>query len=218
MNNTLYDSVAKAGLPVTHVCEVGVYLPETSNVLGWVYEGIRTTLVECDPIIVRTLKEHFGNHPHVSTIDVAVANEPGTLTLYRTGASTFGSNVSASPAQINDGYRPDDKDAFTARAVTFDSIDDGSIDILSIDIEGGEWNVLRHMISRPQIISIETHGKRYVNPFKAEIEQWMRDNGYGTWYTDATDTVYRKGWKDPSVDRSPRTSLWKQIKKLIRGY
>lgn len=218
MNNTLYEAVASAGLTVSHVCEVGVYLPATSNVLGWIYNGLRTTLVECDPLIVRTLREHFANHPHVSISDVAVADEPGTLTLYRTGASTFGSNVPASPAQINDGYRPEANDAFTVRAATFDTIDDGSIDVLSIDIEGGEWYVLKHMISRPQIISIETHGKRYVNPFKREIELWMRDNEYGAWYVDATDTVYRKGWTGARIDKSPPTSLWKRIKKVVRGY
>jgi len=47
MNTNLYRMTTEAGLTVEHVCEVGVYLPETSNVLNWIQEGVRTSLVEC---------------------------------------------------------------------------------------------------------------------------------------------------------------------------
>ena len=202
---------------MTHACEVGVYLPDTSNVLGWINDEVRATLVECDPLTVTVLRTRFGKLPHVRIEDVAVANEAGTLTFYRTGASTFGSNVPQSPALVNDNYRPNSADAFEVRAVTFDAIDDGTVDVLSIDVEGGEWYVLRHLRSRPTVISVETHGKRYVNPFLREIGAWMLAEGYGAWYTDEADTVYRRGWTEAVVDRSPPLSLWKRVKRLIRG-
>lgn len=217
MNAALFTSVTDAHIPVQHACEVGVYLPDTSNVLGWIEAGVRTTLVECDPLIVSTLRERFAASSNITIHDVAVAEEAGTLTLYRTGASTFGGNVTASPALVNDGYVPSARDAFTVRSVRFDSIDDGTIDVLSIDIEGGEWNVVQYLKSRPAVISIETHGKHYTNPHRADIEAWMSDNGYGAWYMDASDTVYRKGWTQPVRDLRPPLSIVGKIKRNMRA-
>ena len=51
-------------------------------------------------------------------------------------------------------------------------------DVIFIDIEGSEWFVRKNMISRPNVVSIETHGALYVNPFKNEINNWMKAEGY----------------------------------------
>lgn len=95
-----------------------------------------------------------------------------------------------SPALVNDRYQPKAEDLFYAEAHVFSDFDDGSIDLLSIDTEGCEWYVLMHMKSRPLVISLETHGKRYRNQYITEIQQWMKDNGYRKWYRDKSDTVY----------------------------
>lgn len=216
MNAALYEFVTAANVPVAYACEVGVYLPDTSNVLGWINDGVRTTLVECDPLIVTVLRQRFSTNTHVRIEAVAVADEAGHLTLYRTAASTFGQNVPDAPALANDGYQRAESDAFSVQAVTFDVIDDGSIDVLSIDIEGGEWYVIRHLRSRPAVICVETHGKHYVNPFISEIRAWMSEQGYGAWYFDAADTVYRRGWSEPVVDRSPKLSWWKRMRRRNR--
>jgi FkbM family methyltransferase len=218
MLTQLFETVDSAGIRVNHACEVGVYLPDVSNVRGWIAAGVRTTLVECDPVIVRQLQERFGALPNVRIEAVAVADAAGRLTLFRAGASTFGSNVLQSPAIVNDGYRKEASTTFEVAAVTFDAIDDGTIDLLSIDIEGGEWFVLRHMRSRPEIISVETHGKRYVNPHLREILAWCDAEGYGAWYRDRSDTVFRRGWTAPVEDRSPPMSLFRRIKKAVRGW
>ena len=59
MNSALYTNVRAAGLTVSHACEVGVFLPDTSNVLGWIQDGTRTTLVESDPAVVTALHARF---------------------------------------------------------------------------------------------------------------------------------------------------------------
>ncbi len=91
---------------------------------------------------------------------------------------------------INDKYQPDDKDIFYAEAKLFSQIDDGTLDILSVDSEGAEWYVIEKMVSRPKIISVETHGRRYKNPFAKEINAWMHTNNYKVWYKDKSDTIY----------------------------
>jgi FkbM family methyltransferase len=208
--------VTTSGIPVAHACEVGVFEPRTSNVSGWIESGTRTTLVECDPLIVAQLQQRWGALDHVTIHDVAVADEEGELTLYRVGASTFGANIERSPALVNDRYVPKDEHAFTVRCTTFDRIDDGTIDVLSIDIEGGEWNVLKHLRSRPAVISLETHGKHYTNPHMADIDAWMTEHNYGAWYRDGSDTVYRRGWTGPVEDRSPALTAFQRMKRWWR--
>lgn len=217
MNTFLYDSVLASGLPVTNVCEVGVYLPESSNVLGWINDGTQTTLVECDPQIVEKLQEQFGALPNVKIHSVAIADAPGTLVLYRAGASTFGSNVVLPPAIVNDNYSPKDSDTFTVQCTTFDTLDNGNIDVLSVDIEGGEWNVLEKMRSKPYVISIETHGNMYTNPNISLIESWMKENRYGAWFRDHSDTVYRLGWTLPAEDKTRKPKKFARIKRFLRG-
>jgi FkbM family methyltransferase len=214
----LHEYASAESIPVAHVCEIGVYLPEYSNVAGWIERSVRTTLVECDPRTVAALEARWGHCAHVRIVGVAVADSPGTLTVHRAGASTFGANVPQSPATVNDGYRIEHGESFTAPAVTFDTLDDGTINVLVIDIEGAEWFVLRHLVSRPAIISVETHGKRYLNPFAREIAKWMQAEGYGPWYHDDSDTVFRRGWTQPVQDRSKPKSWFRRLKRRIRGY
>lgn len=218
MLTRLHEFVRADAIAVAHVCEVGVYRPEFSNVAGWLEAGTRATLVECDPVTVEALRARWGARANVRIVDCAVADAPGTLTLHRAGASTFGANVPVSPATVNDGYVVGRGESFCVPAVTFDTIDDGTIDVLTIDIEGGEWFVLRHLRSRPAVISVETHGKRYRNPFRAEIEAWMTAEAYGAWYFDDSDTVYRRHWGAPVEDRSRPKSWWRRLKARLRGY
>ena len=94
------------------------------------------------------------------------------------------------PALANDGYVPDPSDRIRVNASTFNTLDDGTIDVLSVDTEGSEWWVIKHLVSRPAVVSVETHGGAYVNPFLAEIETWMKEQGYRLWYKGKTDSVY----------------------------
>lgn len=173
----------------SHVCEVGVYLPETSNVLDFIEAGIRATLVEADPETVVKIKEFFKDkditlHPY------AVWETGGTIRLSRAKASTFVSELGSSPAIENDNFKVEDNDSFETESRNFADLDDGTIDLISIDIEGCEWYVIKNMTSRPKIVSVETHGKYYTNPFIGEISAWMTDNGYALWYKDGSDSVF----------------------------
>lgn len=191
MNRTLYQKVKRLeGIEVAHVAEVGVYRPETSNVLGFIEDGCRADLFEPDPECVALIRERFKANKQVTVYPYAIYKERTTLGLYRTNASTFVETLPASPALINDNYQPKDEDHFFAEARLFSDFDDGTIDLLSIDTEGCEWYVIETMKSRPKVISLETHGKRYTNPFIESIRNWMKENQYREWYRDKSDTVF----------------------------
>jgi hypothetical protein len=61
------------------------------------------------------------------------------------------------------------------KVVTFDTLDDGDIDVLALDCEGMEWAVLSRMRSRPELLTIEIWDQ---NPWKKEIFWWLRQNHY----------------------------------------
>lgn len=180
------------GYTPSHVAEIGVYHPETSNIIDYINNGTRATLVEPDPESIRLIHKEFSNKENVTHYPYAIYKKSGKLKLSRRGASTFVTDLSESPAIINDEYVKTDEDTFLVDAVTFDEIDDGTIDLISVDIEGAEWYVIENMVSRPDIISLETHGAIYINPHINEIEKWLADNNYRIWYMDESDSVYIK--------------------------
>lgn len=192
MNEKLYNKCKSKGLKFTHVAEVGVYLPETSNILNFIRDGIKSTLVEADPEYVMKIKEYFDSYSNVNLYPYAVWDKNGFINLNKANSSSFVDELEASPAIMNDKFISNDNNKISVEAKTFDKIDDGTIELLSVDIEGGEWFVLKHLVSRPDVVSIETHWKNYSNPYLKEINKWMSDNGYQIWYIDKSDTVYFK--------------------------
>lgn len=188
----LFAKVSEKGFRPTHVAEVGVYHPELSNIYEFIKRGVQCMLIEPNPESLQFIQRHFHDYENIILHPVAVYDHSGHIELVQRHASTFVSNLEYSPAIINDNYRLSEKDMFTVECKTFDEIDDGTIDLLSIDIEGSEWFVIKHMVSRPAVISLETHGAMYINPFMNNILNWMKNNGYVMWYKTGSDTVFAK--------------------------
>jgi FkbM family methyltransferase len=155
----LYKRLKAKQLSFRHVCEVGVYLPHTSNIIDFIQDGIRTTLVEADPEVVIKINQFFKDYP-IQVHAVAIWDYSGHLKLSKASASTFVSALKTSPALENDRYQIQEEKTVEVPCQRFSDIDDGTIDLLSIDIEGSEWYVLKYLTSRPKVISIETHGNR----------------------------------------------------------
>lgn len=222
-NKILYTRLKKRNILPGHVCEVGVYLPETSNIIDFIKAGVRATLVEADPDTVQKIKAFFSGYS-IKVLPVAVWDENGVIKLSKAAASTFVTQLKSSPAIVNDQYQVSDENTFEVPCKKFSEIDDGTIDLLSVDIEGGEWYVIKHLISRPDVISVETHGKYYINPFIKEIESWMAKENYVTWYKDLSDTVFvKKGLLQPDLSEKLATQLsrmklsWKKFKRNFKS-
>ncbi|MFK5855728.1 MAG: FkbM family methyltransferase [Bacteroidota bacterium] len=189
-NNILFEKTTKKGFSPNHVAEVGVWHPHTSNIFNYIQDGKKTTLVEPDPDSINLIKSIFGSKKNVSLYEVALCDYNGDVELYQRGSSTFVGSLPSSPAIVNDNFNEDQPDKFVAKAKLFSEIDDGTIDLISIDTEGSEWFVIKNMISRPKVISIETHGGIYVNPYIDNLKKWMLENNYQLWYKDKSDSVY----------------------------
>jgi len=185
----IYRKLQRKNIAFNHVCEVGVFLPEYSNIIDFIKSGIRTTLVEADPVVAEKLSDYFKDY-NVTVHPVAIFNRNGTIELTRNDQSTFVTALTTTPALVNDRYKQSKEDVFVTQCRLFSEIDTGDIDLISIDIEGCEWYVIDKMQSRPKIISVETHSKEYVNPNIGLINKWMKSNSYIMWYQDLSDTVY----------------------------
>ena len=188
---TLYQRLKAKNVTFRHVCEVGVYVPTVSNIGDFIKDGIPATLVEADPDIAIEIEQYFKDY-NIVVYPFAMWEYSGMLQLSKAAASTFVSALVSSPALENDGFEVKEETTFDVPCKRFSEIDTGKFDLLSIDIEGSEWYVLKYMISHPNVISVETHGKFYVNPFINEIRQWMQKNEYVIWYKDRSDSVYIK--------------------------
>lgn len=221
-NKLIYTRLKKRNIQFKHVCEVGVYLPETSNIIDFIKDGVKATLVEADPDTVKKIKEYFSGYS-IKVWPVAVWDESGVIKLSKAAASTFVTQLQSSPAIVNDQYKVSEENTFEVPCHKFSEIDDGTIDLLSVDIEGGEWYVIKHLVSRPNVISIETHGKYYTNPYIKEIESWMLRENYVPWYKDLSDTVFiKKDFLKPLLSEILSTRLailklsWKKFKRIFK--
>lgn len=219
----IYQKLRSKRVDIRHVCEIGVYMPETSNVIDFIKAGVRATLVEADPDTVAQIRSYFtgGN---VTVHPVAVWDSDGTLKFSKAASSTFATELPNSPALENDRYQISDDNTFEVPCVRFSRIDDGTIDLLSIDIEGGEWYAIKHLRSDVKVLSIETHGKYYTNPFINEIRNWIETHDYVLWYEDPSDSVFiKRGLFEPDTADRLETALvrlkirWKKFKRIFKG-
>ncbi|MCD6115927.1 FkbM family methyltransferase [bacterium] len=201
---SLYDKLCKKKFNPQHAAEVGVYHPETSNIYGYIKSGVRSTLVEPDPESIKRIKSHFKGLESLTLYECAIYDYNGEIKLAQRDASSFIADLSVAPAIVNDNYVLKDEDKITVECRTFDEIDDGGIDLLSIDTEGSEWYVIKNMSSRPAVISLETHGAAYINPFISQILSWMNENNYIVWYKTGSDTVFVK-------KESFKITFWERI-------
>lgn len=188
-----------AGLEIRHACEVGVYMAEDSKILQLARAGTRCTFVEPEDGAFRSLQRATENLNNVSLVNAAISPVEGEVTLVKAGPSTYLQGL-RSPAIVNDGLVEESADTQTAKSISFESIDDGTIDYLRVDTEGAEWYVIQNLKSRPHAIVLEMYGRRYLNPHATEIRAWLTDHGYRPVLMDKTDVVFfKRGTVHPSL-------------------
>jgi len=127
MEKELYKKCSAKKITLRHICEVGVFLPEMSNILDFIVKDrLRTTLVEPDLRSIAAIRDYFRDYNNVTLLPYAVYDRHGVLELVQRSASTFVSTLPYSPAQINDDYQIREEDRFTVECRTFNELDDGT--------------------------------------------------------------------------------------------
>jgi len=112
----LFKRIQKANISIQHACEVGVYLPESSNILEFIQGGVRGTLVEANPEMVEKIHSYFAEYPQLLVHPYAIWDSEGTITLARAESSTFVAALGSSPALKNDNYRFAEQNSITVES------------------------------------------------------------------------------------------------------
>lgn len=151
-------------LPCRTFCECAVGPLEISQAKGFVGKCRHMILVEPNPQLA-TKAAYFYN---MAIEKVAVGFESHTATMVDNNGSSYIEGTWA-PTPKPEGSK------YPINVVTFDSLDDGEIDIMVLDCEGMEFAVLSKMRSLPELFVVEIWE---ANPYKTEIFHWLRDRDY----------------------------------------
>lgn len=172
-----------------HIVEIGC--AGVSSLHHLITPNSKVQIIEPHPNHVAATRFVYKNMPNVEIHGVAIWKEMGTIRLYDNGLSSFVDGIH-SPAVVNDGFDPEGKSGFIVDARTFDEFDDGTIDMIEIDMEGGEWYAMEKMASRPYFITIEMEYNSYRNPHFDDISEWMITNGYDLFQKHDANHTYKK--------------------------
>jgi len=202
----------KLGLEVARCAEVGVLSVKASNIRDFIEAGVRCDLYEAVPSFCDSIENDINAFPNAKLIRGAVSDYNGTMKLCMAGPSTFAASLNSSPAINHDGYRKDRPDVkiIEVPCRDFADLDPGDYDLVTMDLEGGEFPVLSRMTSRPRALSIETQSRDYVNPQLGAITDWMVREGYKIWFQNDTDTVFVRGER-------PKLGIVKDIKAWLHN-
>ena len=133
--------------------------------------------VEANPLSFAIIKENFGDKDNFKLYNVAVADENRKGTYYtqranEEDASGYIDGINSSAMVKGLGSRF--SNAIEVDFIKFSEIDDGTIDLLIADIEGAEYFLLKHLVSRPKLIVLEIAFQDKLT----EINDWMKQNDY----------------------------------------
>jgi FkbM family methyltransferase len=121
------------------------------------------TAIECDPLALKDLKRNFETNPLVTVIDRALHYENKPVTFYHSPDNPIISSL-LSPDMLKSHMAGRKGDVeITVDTITIQNLTDtiGEIDLLKIDIEGGEYSIIEN-ITEDQVnfihnIMIECH-------------------------------------------------------------
>lgn len=153
-------------LPARTVCECSVGPFHESISTSFRGRCNRLLLVEPLPRYADAAERSLG----IKVNRVAVGMEPGRGIMVE-------NRINGGATCLKGTWSPEipDGEEFEVDIVTFDTLDDGEIDIFNLDCEGQEWSVICKMKSRPKLFCIEIC---HNNPFAPSIKHWLETNQY----------------------------------------
>lgn len=189
----VFAMLRSLGFSIKQAAEIGVFSFETSKLRPLIERGAVCHLYEAIPDYADQIKRDVAGYENTVVFNFAVADFNGVMPMCLAGASTFSKNQSQSPAINHDKYKVDEARTLSVDCKNFCEIDPGNYDFVSIDVEGGEFLILKGMTSRPVALNIETQSRDYVKPYLGSITDWMVENHYKIWFRNDTDTLFVRG-------------------------
>lgn len=175
---------------------------EVSNTSGLADLGWRGILIEPVSKYYLKCKERHKNNM-VKVINCAIGGENGTTTIYVGGPlSTIKNDVvnKFNSMDWSKGIHRGEKEKIEMKkldTILTEEYVPKNFDVLSIDVEGYEWEVLKNFDIKmwlPKIVIIELHDNNVNYDLEWEdcnrIIQYFDENGYRVVFKDFSNTVY----------------------------
>ena len=166
-----------------HILEVGIGPLRVCRSSKY-WRRSRCPLIDAHPKFCRAAKHASRRKPFVTVHRAAIMDNPGHVNLV-----TFGDG--ASYVEGEPGRRNGKRGPLTpVMGYRISRFDDGTVDVLFCDVESCEWYVLKHLVSRPRLISLEMYRWKepsYRHPHLEEILDWLKTNHYKEFARDKAD-------------------------------
>lgn len=183
-----------------NVVEVGVGSRELCRSRPFWKLGSNCLLFEPNPESYAKIKETINFQHNVQLFPFAISDKIGNEEFIVNGDCSSLESV-VSPAN-NESCNEKQRVLVETRKI--DEFDNGDINLLLIDTEGGEWGVLKNLVSKPEVVVIETHAGDllgnigYQNSNLYEIEKWFKLRQYQLLFKDISDSFYIRNdiWED----------------------
>lgn len=134
------------------------------------------------------IENAISKYPNVELHNIAIYDYNGQCNFVENYELSFIKGLNSPHVQFGNKDNVE-KSIYCSRISEFDR---GDIDLLLLDMEGAEWFALKHLVSRPRKIVVETQIPAYCNPFLKEIQEWMKINKYGQIDKVGADSVWEK--------------------------
>lgn len=214
----LTKNIIKAKFNIESAAEVGVFRYSDSSIRFFCELGCKCDFYEAVPDLCDVIATDIEKFSRARLIRGAVSDYNGTMVLCMAGPSTFSASLESTPAINHDGFRKDGEGVkkLVVECRDFADFDPGDYDLVTMDIEGGEFPVLSRMRSRPRVLAIETQSRDYVNPQLGAITDWLVREGYKVWFRNDTDTVFVRGER-PNLGLARDIKAWWHNQRYFAG-
>jgi FkbM family methyltransferase len=140
---------------------------------------IECWLFEPNPISYREISKNLGAEKNYKLHNCAVGSENKKINLFLAKGSSFVEG-SMSPELCHNKNSASQLEKVEVQMIDIRDVDNGDIDLLLLDMEGGEFDVIKNLKSRPNQIFVEMYsfGVGYKNPNFENIMDWMTSNNY----------------------------------------
>jgi FkbM family methyltransferase len=170
----------------------------------------RVIAIEANPVTFRLLQRNLQRNGMKEAINCALATSSGEITLYMPATGDVYSSLRTGGLVVGDNIQ-----SFKVAGMTLDEIVASlglrSVDLIKIDIEGGELDVLRsaaEVVAKCRPVIICEYGTNTWPAFgasKSDLESLMRQYGYFIGRFDVETGRVRAA--EPEVFSSPYTNL-----------
>lgn len=164
---------------IKKIFEIGVGPPNICKSSFFInYPHIQCSLFEPNPVLFNKLRECFEKYSNFHLYNCAIGGQESNAMLNMLGECSWIEGT-LSPSICNKTQSEESLQKYKIDIKPLNQYDKGDIDILLLDCEGYEFEVIKTLVSKPKIISIELSCADYRTPNYEKILAWMYENDYG---------------------------------------